>query len=128
MNYYISKYVDMPFDEAVIRTRQELKNEGFGVLTEIDVKATLKAKINVDFRPYIILGACNPEFAYKALQTSDKVGVLLPCNVIVQQHDDKRVEIVAMDPLSIMQGSVFTDLSDLANAVQIKLRKVLAAI
>jgi len=83
VNYYISKYVDLPYDEAVVRTRQELKNEGFGVLTEIDVKATLKAKINVDFRPYIILGACNPEFAWKALQSSDKVGVLLPCNVIV---------------------------------------------
>lgn len=128
MNYYISRFVNFSFEKAIERVREELGKEGFGVLTEIDVKKTLKEKLDVDFRPYIILGACNPPFAHKALMLEDKIGVLLPCNVIVQQHTDGRVEVVAMDPKSIMQGSPMHDLAHIADEVQIKMRTVLAAL
>jgi uncharacterized protein (DUF302 family) len=128
MNYYISKFVDLSYEEAIARVREELAKEGFGVLTEIDVQATMKKKLGVDFRPYIILGACNPPFAHRALTAEDKIGVLLPCNVVVQQHDDGRVEVVAMDPKSIMQGSPFHDLAHIADEVQIKMRSVLSAL
>lgn len=126
MTYYISRFVDYDYTTAVARVREELAKEGFGVLTEIDVQATLKAKLNVDFRPYLILGACNPPFAHKALTVEDKVGVLLPCNVVVQQLEDGRVEVIAMDPKSVMQGSPMHDLGHIADEVQIKLRTVLA--
>lgn len=128
MNYYISRFVNFSFEKAIERVREELGKEGFGVLTEIDVKKTLKEKLDVEFRPYIILGACNPPFAHKALTLEDKIGVLLPCNVIVQQHTDGRVEVVAMDPKSIMQGSPMHDLAHIADEVQIKMRTVLAAL
>ena len=84
MSYYFSRILDVSFDEAIQRTTEELRKEGFGILTEIDVKATLKKKLDVDFRPYRILGACNPPFAYQAIQAEDKIGTMLPCNVIVQ--------------------------------------------
>jgi uncharacterized protein (DUF302 family) len=128
MTYYISRFVNYSYAEAIKRVTEELAKEGFGVLSEIDVAATLKKKLNVDFRPYIILGACNPAFAHKALTLEDKIGVLLPCNVIVQQHDDGRVEVVAMDPKSVMQGSPMHDLAHVADEVQMKMRSVLAAL
>jgi uncharacterized protein (DUF302 family) len=104
MSYYYSKTTHLGFDEAVSRITQALKEEGFGILTEIDVKDTLKKKLDVDFRNYRILGACNPPFAYKALQAEDKVGTMLPCNVIVQETADGDVEIAAIDPLASMQA------------------------
>lgn len=97
MTYYIAKTVSGDFDAVIARVTEALKKEGFGVLTEIDVSATLKKKLDVDFRPYRILGACNPQMAMKALSVEDKIGVMLPCNVIVQQTD-KGVEVAAVDP------------------------------
>ncbi|MEO8233017.1 MAG: DUF302 domain-containing protein, partial [Ignavibacteriota bacterium] len=88
MSYYFSKKIDLGFEEAIEKVTEALKSEGFGILTEIDVKETLKKKLDVDFRPYRILGACNPPFAYKALQAEDKVGIMLPCNVIVQEKEN----------------------------------------
>ena len=128
MTYYISRFVDYSFDQAIKRVTEELAKEGFGVLTEIDVAATMKKKLDVDFRPYLILGACNPIFAHKALSLEDKIGVLLPCNVIVQQHEDGRVEVVAMDPKAVMQGSPMHDLAHVADEVQMKMRSVMAAL
>ena len=97
MQYYFNKIVEMTFEETIDKVTEELKKEGFGVLTEIDVKAALKKKINVDFRKYQILGACNPSFAYKALLAEDKIGTMLPCNVIVQEREDGKVEVAAID-------------------------------
>jgi uncharacterized protein (DUF302 family) len=128
VTYYISRYVDYDYKKAIKRVTEELAKEGFGVLTEIDVAATMKKKLNVDFRPYIILGACNPVFAHKALSLEDKIGVLLPCNVIVQQHEDGRVEVTAMDPKAIMQGGPLHDLAHIADEVQMKMRSVMAAL
>lgn len=104
MTYYYSKTISAGFDEAVSRITQALKAEGFGILTEIDVKSTLKKKLDVDFKNYRILGACNPPFAYKALQAEDKVGTMLPCNVIVQESTNGDVEIAAVDPVASMKA------------------------
>ena len=104
MSYYFSKTIEAKFDDAVSRTRKALKQEGFGVITEIDVQKTLKSKIGVDFRRYLILGACNPTMAYDALQVEDKVGVMLPCNVVVQERSAGSVEIAAIDPVASMQA------------------------
>ncbi len=104
MTYYYSKTIHSGFDEAVSRITRALKEEGFGILTEIDVKGALKEKLDVDFRNYRILGACNPPFAYKALQAEDKVGTMLPCNVIVQETADGNLEVAAIDPLASMQA------------------------
>src|SRR5690606_34737847 len=103
MDYYFSKTLDMPVDQAVQHVTEALAAKGFGVLTTIDVAATLKKKLNVDFRPYMILGACNPPFAHKALTSEDKIGTMLPCNVIVQQVDDGKSEVAAADPIASMQ-------------------------
>lgn len=104
MSYHISRTVTLPFDAAVAATTAALQRHGFGVLTEIDVQATLKKKLDVAFRPYRILGACNPAFAYKALQAEDRIGTMLPCNVILQQRDGGVVEISAVDPIASMQA------------------------
>jgi uncharacterized protein (DUF302 family) len=104
VSYYFSKTIDAKFDDAVSRTREALKQEGFGVITEIDVQKTLKSKIGVEFRPYLILGACNPTMAYEALQMEDKVGAMLPCNVVVQERSARSVEIAAIDPVASMQA------------------------
>jgi len=104
MEYYLTKFVDIDFNKAIDKITALLKEQGFGVITEIDVKDTLKKKINVDFRNYKILGACHPGFAHKALEVEDKLGVLLPCNVIVQEHKDGKVEISAIDPRVMMAG------------------------
>lgn len=104
MSYTFSKTVALGFDDAVTATTEALKRHGFGVLTEIDVQSTLKKKLGVDFKPYRILGACNPEMAFRALQAEDKIGTMLPCNVVVQQHEDGHVEISAVDPVASMQA------------------------
>lgn len=126
MSYYFSKVlIGRNFDEAIEQVTAELKKEGFGVLTEIDVKETLKNKIDVDFKKYKILGACNPHFAYKALQSEDKIGVLLPCNVVVEEHDNGEIEVSAVDPIASM-GTVENEaLGGLASEVQQKLIKVI---
>jgi uncharacterized protein (DUF302 family) len=125
MQYYFSKTFKMPFEEAVARVIDELKKEGFGVLTDIDVQKTLKSKLDVDFRKYRILGACNPPFAYKALLAEDKIGVMLPCNVIVQDMEGGVVEVAAIDPVASMQSIENTSLKEVAVQVQAKLRKVI---
>ncbi len=125
MSYYFSKKVDIPYDDAISRVTEELKKEGFGILTEIDVKETLKKKLDVDFRKYRILGACNPPYAYKALQSEDKIGLMLPCNVIVQETPDGQVEVAAIDPIASMQAVDNSELGEVASGVQSKLRKVI---
>ena len=125
MSYHFSKTVDMSFDDAIENVTAELKKEGFGILTEIDVKATLKKKLDVDFRNYRILGACNPPFAYKALLAEEKIGTMLPCNVVVQEHEDGRVEVSAVDPKASMQAVENPKLGQVADDIQAKLKKVI---
>lgn len=122
MSYYVSKVVDIPFEKAVEKITEELKKEGFGILTEIDVQATLKKKLNVEFRKYVILGACNPPFAYRALKTEDKIGLMLPCNVIVQEISDDSSEVAVIDPIASMQAVDNPKLMDVAKEVQCKLK------
>lgn len=122
MSYHISKTVDFPFDNAVAATIAALQAHGFGVLTEIDVQATLKKKLDVDFRPYRILGACNPKMAHQALQMEDKVGTMLPCNVILQQRENGSVEISAIDPVASMQAIDNPELGRVAGTVREMLR------
>ena len=128
MAYYFSKTLQTTFDDAVARVTEELKKEGFGILTDIDVKETVKKKLNVDFRKYRILGACNPPFAYQALQTEDKIGTMLPCNVIVQEIPAVGVEIAAVDPVASMQAIENPKLAEIAGRVRAKLRDVVERI
>lgn len=123
--YYYSKTIDLSPEEAETRVRTELENEGFGVLTEIDVKATLKKKLDVDFRPYKILGACNPPAAHKALEAEDKIGTMLPCNVIVQDAGDGRTEIAAVDPVASMQAVDNEALRPIAEEIRDRLQTVI---
>ena len=125
MSYYFSKTLAMSFDEAVIKVTEELKKEGFGIITEIDVKETLKKKLNVDFKKYRILGACNPSFAYQALEAEDKIGTMLPCNVIVQEISEGKTEVAAIDPIASMQAIENPKLRNVAEQVQSKLKKVI---
>jgi uncharacterized protein (DUF302 family) len=125
MSYYFSKTLDMSFDQAISKVTEELKKEGFGILTDINVKDKLKEKLNVDFANYRILGACNPPFAYQALQVEDKIGTMLPCNVIVQERPDGKVEVAAIDPIASMQAIANPKLQDIAEQVQAKLKKVI---
>ncbi|MBA7476844.1 hypothetical protein ES707_12240 [subsurface metagenome] len=125
MSYYFGKTVETSFEETLERVASALQEEGFGVLTEIDVQETLKKKLNVDFRKYRILGACNPPFAYRALQAEDKIGVLLPCNVIVQETTEGSVEVSAMDPAEAMAMIENADLKDVAEQVRGKLQRVI---
>jgi uncharacterized protein (DUF302 family) len=125
MSYYFSKIVDDSFDDAIARVTARLAEAGFGVLTSIDVSATLKKKIDVDFQRYTILGACNPGFAYKALQAEDKIGTMLPCNVIVQETSDGKVEVAAVDPLASMMAVHNEALGSIATEVQGMLKKVI---
>jgi|SRR5690348_9731444 uncharacterized protein (DUF302 family) len=126
MSYYFSKTVPMPFDEAVRRAGEALKQEGFGVLTEIDVKNTLKSKLGVEFRNYRILGACNPTLAHRALELEDKVGTMLPCNVVVQETPDHKVEVAAVDPVASMTAIDNPALRAAAEQVGERLRRVIA--
>lgn len=124
MNYYFNKTVSLPFDSAIEKVTEELKKDGFGILTEIDVKATIKKKLNEDFRNYRILGACNPPFAHKALLAEDKIGTMLPCNVIVQELGEGKVEIAAVDPVASMQAISNPQLAEIAEQIRTKLKNV----
>lgn len=128
MDYHFSKTVTMDFQAAVEKVTAELKARGFGILTQIDVRQTLKTKLDVDFRPYLILGACNPPFAYRALQAEDKIGTMLPCNVIVQQHGDGSVEVSAVDPVASMAAVGNAALGAIAGEVRSQLRAVVDAV
>jgi uncharacterized protein (DUF302 family) len=125
MNYYFTKEISKDFDEAIGVLTGELKKEGFGILTEIDVKETLKKKIDVDFRKYKILGACNPHFAYKALMAEDKIGVLLPCSFIVQEKEPGLTEVACMNPLVAMKEVENAEMEDIASDVTRKLNRVM---
>jgi uncharacterized protein (DUF302 family) len=125
MDYYVSKKVTVAFDEAVEKAKAALSEGGFGVLTEIDVAATLKRKLGVDFRPYRILGACHPESAYAALRAEDKIGLMLPCNVVVQEFDDGGVEVSAIDPIASMAAVENEGLAEVAAIVRQKLASVI---
>jgi len=125
MNYFTSTTVDLPYNEAITKVTELLKEEGFGVLTEIDVKDTLKKKLDVDFKKYKILGACNPGFAHKALQAEDKIGTMLPCNVIVEENEDGTVEVSAVNPVASMQAVSNDSLHPIAEQVRNKLDKVI---
>jgi uncharacterized protein (DUF302 family) len=125
MTYYFSKTLRAPFDEAIASLTEGLKKQGFGILTEMDVKETLKKKLNVDFRRYKILGACNPPFAHKALELEDKVGTMLPCNVIIQEWAPGQVEVAAIDPVASMQAIENPKLQEVAQQVGRKLKNVI---
>ena len=125
MSYYFSKIVDDSFEDAIERVTRHLADAGFGVLTTIDVSATLKKKIDVDFQRYTILGACNPRFAYEALQAEDKIGTMLPCNVIVQEMADGKVEVAAVDPMASMMAIQNEALGSIASEVQGMLKNVI---
>lgn len=125
MSYYNSKKVNYSFDEAIEKITSELKEEGFGILTEIDVAATLKKKLDVDFRKYRILGACNPPFAHRALSTEEHIGVLLPCNVIVQEMEDGSIDVAAVNPMESMQAVENPELEKIAGEVSERLNKAL---
>ena len=124
MSYYFDKMLEMDFDAAVSRVKEQLKEEGFGVLTEIDVKETMRQKLGKEFRNYRILGACNPPFAYDALLAEDKIGTMLPCNVIVQEISNSKVEVAAVDPVSSMQAINNPNLGAVASAIRAKLKNV----
>lgn len=124
MNYYFNKTLNENFESVIDRVTEELKKEGFGILTEIDVKETLKKKLDVDFKKYRILGACNPPYAHKALEAEDKIGTMLPCNVIVQQIDGNHVEVAAINPIASMQAVENDELDQVAQEISAKLKKV----
>ncbi len=123
--YHLTRAIDATFEGAIERVTAALKTEGFGFLTQIDVKSTLKAKLDVDFRNYVILGACHPQSAYRALQAEDKIGVYLPCNVVVQERADGTVEVSAMNPLVAMQGVNNPGMGEIASGVTSALARVL---
>lgn len=127
MQYYFGKILPCGFEEAVRRTTEALKQQGFGIITDIDVKQTLKTKIGVDFRNYRILGACNPKLAHEALQLEDKIGTMLPCNVVVQELGDGRTEIAAIDPVASMAAVDNPRLKVAAQHVQALLQKAIEA-
>ena len=128
MSYYNSTTFKGSFEDAIEKVTAELKKEGFGVLTEIDVKETFKKKLDLDFKKYRILGACNPGFAHQAISIEDKIGTMLPCNVIVEENEDGLIEISAVDPMVSMQGVKNEKLSSIAGEVRDKLKNVIAAI
>ena len=128
MTYYFSKQLEMPFDRAVQHVTEALAAKGFGVLTTIDVRATMKKKLNVEFRPYTILGACNPEFAHKALQSEDMIGTMLPCNVVVQEMSKGLVEVSAVDPVASMMAIRNPNLATIAGEVRDLLKQVVSGL
>ena len=128
MSYHFSKTIDAPFDQAIAAVTKALGEKGFGVLTTIDVKATLKKKLDVEFRPYTILGACNPKFAYQALQQEDKIGTMLPCNVILQEKNEGKIEVSAVDPIASMQSIDNPKLGAVANGVRALLQEVIRSL
>lgn len=128
MSYTFDKQVDLSFEDAIEKVTSSLAEEGFGVLTTIDVKATLKKKIDVDFRPYMILGACNPAFAHKALLAEPNIGAMLPCNVVVQETEEGKILVSAVDPMASMQGVNNETLGAIAGEVREKLQRVIATL
>lgn len=126
MSYYFARTLDLPFAEGVARAKAALAEEGFGVISEIDIQATLKAKLGAEFRPYVILGACNPGLAYEALKLEDKVGTMLPCNVVVQAVDGNRTEVAAIDPEASMRAIDNPALKEKAALVADKLKAAIA--
>jgi uncharacterized protein (DUF302 family) len=125
MSYYFTKRINEDFDTAIAKVTEELKKEGFGILTEIDVQATFKKKLDIDFKKYRILGACNPNFAFEAIQAEDKIGTMLPCNVIVQEQEDGSVEVSAVDPVASMVSVQNSSLASIASEVREKLNRVI---
>ncbi len=125
MKYYIEKTIKDSFENAIVKVTEELKKEGFGILTEIDMSGTLKKKLDVDFRKYKILGACNPQLAYKAVSSEDKIGTMLPCNVIVQAITDKETEVAAVNPAASMMAVQNDELKEIAKEVTAKLQRVI---
>ena len=128
MKYYISKKISTDFDQAVLLVTESLKKEGFGVLTEINLQEKLKEKLNVDFRKYKILGACNPAYAYKAIQQEDKIGTMLPCSVIVQELENNKIEVAAVDPVASMMAIENPDLAEIAGEIKEKLERAIASL
>jgi uncharacterized protein (DUF302 family) len=128
MSYYFSKTLPLAFDEAVRRTIEALKEQGFGIITEIDVAETFKKKLNLEFRKYRILGACNPKLAHEALTLEDKIGTMLPCNVVVQDAGAGKVEIAAIDPVASMAAVDNPRLKQAAEQVQAMLKRVVASL
>ena len=128
MSYYLAKILSGPFDEAVTRTTEALTAEGFGILTEIDVSATLKKKIGVDYPAYRILGACNPALAHEALMLENKVGTMLPCNVVVRDAGNGQIEVAAIDPVASMQAIDNPALKQAALQVRTKLERVISGL
>jgi len=125
MKYYFNKTLHLTFEETIEGVKKALQNEGFGVISEIDLHEKLKDKLDVDFRKYKILGACNPSYAYKALQKEDKIGTMLPCNVIVQELGANEIEVAAVDPIASMQAVENKGLADIAQEIQAKLKNVI---
>lgn len=125
MNYYFKATLNTSFDDAMAITTEALKTEGFGVLTEIDMQAKLKEKVGVDFKKYKILGACNPSFAYKALQTEDLIGIMLPCNVVVTEQGENQIDVAIVDPLAAMMAVENAQLMPIAKEVTDKLHRVI---
>jgi uncharacterized protein (DUF302 family) len=128
MEYYFSKILNTSYDEAVKATTEALKAEGFGIITEINMHEKLKEKVGVDFKRYKILGACNPTYAYKALQIEEKIGTMLPCNVLVIEQDENSIEISAVNPVASMQAITNPDLGEIALAITNKLKKVISSL
>ncbi|HZL08465.1 MAG TPA: DUF302 domain-containing protein [Prolixibacteraceae bacterium] len=128
MKYYISKKISTDFDQAVQRVTESLKKEGFGVLTEINLQEKLKEKLNVDYKKYKILGACNPAYAYKALQQEDKIGTMLPCSVIVQELGNNEIEVAAVDPVASMMAIENPNLAGIAGEIKEKLERAIESL
>lgn len=129
MSYFIQTTLkEVDFDQAIAKVTEELKKEGFGVLTDIDIQATFKKKLDVDFKKYRILGACNPQFAFKALSSEDKIGVFLPCNVVVEENENGVIEVAAVDPIASMISVENQELPELANEVKDKMIRVIQAL
>src|SRR5680860_441811 len=128
MKYYISKIIKTDFDQAIQLVTESLKKEGFGVLSEINLQKKLKKKLNVDFRKYKILGACNPEYAYKAIQMEDKIGTMLPCSVIVQELNNNEIEVAAVDPVASMMAIENSGLVGIAGEIKEKLERAIASL
>ncbi|NOZ62555.1 MAG: DUF302 domain-containing protein [Calditrichaeota bacterium] len=124
-NYAFTKKIDLSYEQAIEKVTEALKKEGFGILTEIDVKATLKKKLDVDFKPYKILGACNPPFAYKSLLAEEQIGLMLPCNVIVYVNDNDETIVAAIDPAASMKAVENSELAEVAETIQNKLKSVI---
>ena len=129
MSYYFSKTIkDTSFEKAIEKTTSALKDEGFGILTEIDIKSTMKEKLDEEYNNYKILGACNPPFAHKALQAESKIGTMLPCNVIVRENEDKSIEVAAVDPVASMMGVANENLAQIADEVRNKLKNAIESL